>query len=219
MMLLERVDALTEELHAVKEGLADARTRLAVAEKRLADARAQLVVPGRNVCIEEGGGLHASQWFMNVLTVEPLTAAVMARRVLGVLPQASVIAVSRGALPQHVGVHLAEAYVDAQAYVNLTAKANAIDAAIFADHTRIEGKMSTRVVNLARIEDVLCVRHDTIELQRAASGLANGTLYTLSVWGRLEETDVVPVEPSAAVRSKRRLFPNFYSNSQTQRNT
>ena len=75
LMLLERVDALTEELHAVKEGLADARTRLAVAEKRLADARAQLVVPGRNVCIEEGGGLHASQWFMYVLSVEPLTAA------------------------------------------------------------------------------------------------------------------------------------------------
>ena len=135
LMLLERVDAVTEELHTVKEELADTRTQLA-------DTRAQLVAPWRNVSIDDGG-LYSSRWFMTVVVVQPLAADVFARRVLGIVPKATVIAVSVA----RTGAHVIQAYIDAGSYVNMTVTVNAIDAAI-ADHTHFPGKMNIAIPTL-----------------------------------------------------------------------
>ena len=195
LMLLERVDAVTEELHVVKEELADTRTQLA-------DTRAQLVAPLRNVSIDDGG-LHSSRWFMYVVVVQPLAADVFARRVLGIVPKASVIAVS--VAEQRTGTHVIQAYIDAGSYVNMTVTVNAIDAAI-ADHTHFPGKMNIVVVRLGKFEDAAFMQRDLVRLQMTVSGLGYGTQYQLSATGDLKESIVMPVELSEAARTQRRGF-------------
>ena len=127
LMLLERVDGLTEELHTVK--------------KELADSRAQHVAPLPSVTIENFR-VHSSRWFMKVFTSSdtPLATEVFARRVLNILPDACLyIRVHKTG----TGNNLLLAYVDAGVSVNLAVSMNAIHDAIYMDHTPVSDDIKT----------------------------------------------------------------------------
>jgi hypothetical protein len=136
LMLLERVDGLTDELRDVKKELADAHAQLA-------DSRAQQVAPLPSVTIENCR-VHSSRWFMRVYTSSdtPLATEVFARRVLNVLPDACLyIRVHKTG----EGNNLLLAYVDAGAYVNLVVAVNAIHNAVYVDHTPVSS--NNRIFN------------------------------------------------------------------------
>ena len=117
LMLLERVDGLTDELRDVKKELADARTQLA-------DTRAQQVAPLPSVTIKNCR-VHSSRWFMKLLTSmeTPLTTEVFVRRVSKILPGACLCLHSYRI---DTGSNVLKAYIDAGVYVNLTVTVNAI---------------------------------------------------------------------------------------------
>jgi hypothetical protein len=166
LMLLERVDAVTEELHTVK--------------KELADARTQLVAPLPSMTIENIR-MHSSQWFMKVYTSDdtPLAKDVFARRVLKVLPRGTVHIMTRKLLSGH---DLLEAYVKPGNCVNLVVTLNAIHEAIYADHAPLSSYrlLDFDVVCLDRIVDANCTLYDFIKKQKVMTGLDHGTCYRLS---------------------------------------
>jgi hypothetical protein len=190
LMLLERVDALTEELHAVK--------------KELADSRAQQVAPLPSVIINNGR-THSSRWFMHLYTLRltPLANDVFARRVLKILPDGCVYLLSKR-LSDHVGCDVMMAYVEAGAYVNLSVIVNAIHEAIYADHVSVADfiKTNIKVTSLDRNADARCVLHDFIRHQTGNTGLEHGTCFRISdaATGEVRETAVSQIDISFADR-------------------
>ena len=118
LMLLERVDGLTDELRDVK--------------KELADTRAQQVAPLPSVTIDNFR-VHSSRWFMRVYTSSdtPLATEVFARRVSKILPGACMYLQSNRIV---TGSNVLKAYIDAGVYVNLTVTVNAIHDVVYTDH-------------------------------------------------------------------------------------
>ena len=183
LMLLERVDAVTEELHAVK--------------KELADSRAQQVAPLPSVIINNGR-THSSRWFMHLYTLRlnPLAKDVFARRVLKILPDGCLYLLSKR-LPNHVGCDVMMAYVEAGAYVNLSVIVNAIHEAVYVDHVSVADfiKTNINVTSLDRNADARCVLYDFVRHQIRNTGLEHGTCFRISdaATGEVRETAVSPI--------------------------
>jgi hypothetical protein len=154
LMLLERVDGLTEELHTVKKELADARAQ-------------QVVAPLPSVTIEHCR-VHSSRWYMRVFTSTdtPLATEVFARRVSKILPGACLYIQSYRI---DTGGNVLKAYIDAGVYVNLAVTVNAIHDAVYADHTpfscdnqgfhgRIDKYTNDHFGDRMRCVDVICLQ-------------------------------------------------------------
>jgi hypothetical protein len=174
LMLLERVDAVTDELRDVK--------------KELADTRTQLALPLPSVTIESRH-THCWRWVMGVYTSSdtPLAAVVLARRVLKILPRGSVHLLSRGVV--RPGCDLTEAYVNPGVCVNLAGILNAIHEAIYADHAPPSDRQSNINVScIDRITVANCMMFEFIKKQKETSGLDHGTCYRMSaVTGDVQE--------------------------------
>ena len=161
LMLLERVDGLTEELRDVKKELADARAQ-------------QVVAPLPSVTIENCR-VHSSRWFMRVFTSTdtPLATEVFARRVSKILPGACLYLQS---YRTHAGGNVLKAYIDSGVYVNLAVTVNAIHDAVYADHTpfschnqgfncRIDKYTNDHFGDRMRSVDVVCLDQVSTERQ------------------------------------------------------
>jgi hypothetical protein len=212
LMLLERVDALTDSINVVQADLADAK----------ASAQQQQQTPQHTPVV------RSVRWFMRVVTVEPLPADVFADRAMrvgGGVAVRSVYPVARGAQPGGGCCHVLEAYLEADATTATASDATASDAdyrstcldtvvesirtAIFVDHTPVSSDSCSRevVVPLDRIADASCVKHELIQHQRRLSGLAHGVCYDRADAGEARKRDVVCEEPHQYYKTIRREYP------------
>ena len=207
LMLLERVDALTDSINVVQADLADAKASAQQQQQQ------QQHVPT---------AVRSVRWFMRVATVEPLPADVFADRAMrrpscGGVAVRSVYPVARGAQPG--GGHVLEAYLEAEAATAdatdgaddrstcLDGVVETIRAAIFVDHTPVAEKGCDVVVPLDRIADASCVKHELIQHQRRLSGLAHGVCYDRFDAGEARKRDVTCEEPHQYYRTIRREYP------------
>jgi hypothetical protein len=201
LMLLERVDALTDSINVVQADLAEAK------------ASTRTPAPS---------AVRSVRWFMRVATVEPLPADVFADRAMragGGVAVRTVYPVARGVLPGGGCCHVLEAYLEADATTDAAADATtsldtvveSIRAAIFVDHTptsSCKGEDSREVVvPLDRIADASCVKHELIQHQRRLSGLAHGVCYDRADAGEARKRDVTCEEPHQYYRTIRREYP------------
>jgi hypothetical protein len=189
LMLLERVDGLTEELHTVK--------------KELAEARAQQVAPLPSVIINNGR-MHSSHWYMHMYLIKPLAKDVFARRVLKFIPDGCLYVLST----RRFDVNVLNAYVEAGAYVNIAVVMNAIKEAVYADHEPVS-KFKVNVITLDRKVDARCVQHDFVRHQMVNTGLDHGTCFRISdtATGEVRETAVSPIVLSPTERHYQRERP------------
>jgi hypothetical protein len=196
LMLLERVDAVTEELHTVK--------------KELADSRAHQVDPLPSVIINNGR-THSTRWFMHLYTsrLTPLANDVLARRVLKILPKGCLYLLpSRSS--NVIGFDVMKAYLEAGAYVNIAAVVNAIHEAVYVDHDPVSDfTANINVISLDRDADARCVLHDFVHHQIMSTGLEHGTCFRIhdTATGEVRETAVSPIVLSTTDRRNQRERP------------
>ena len=195
LMLLERVDGLTEELHAVK--------------KELAEARAEQVAPLPSININNCR-THSARWFMHLYTsrLTPLANDVLARRVLKILPKGCLYLLpTRSSI---VGFNVMKAYFVAGAYVNIAAVVNTIHEAVYVDHDPISDvTVNIDVIGLDRNADSRCVLHDFVHHQIMSTGLKHGTCFRIpdAATGEVRETAVSPIVLSPTDRRYQRETP------------
>ena len=179
IMLQERVDKLTDEMHVLREAISTLQ-----------------LVPPFNVRLV--GGPYARALAINVFSYgeNPLTTDKFARIFLA-LVDADIIVVDRGIIP--TGNHLLEAIVDFKSQVHVPTIANQM-------HTKLKehfiGKpVATLVtdmsfVNLERVADVFCNQYDLFRIQMHLSNRNYGTFISRgAVDGELLYYNVTPKVP------------------------